>query len=309
MKSSLIIPFFVLALIFIITSFSESNAELVANEAYLVEGSGFAVTEKSIKISEIDLLISVGEKVGSSSKLAVEDGFVTINDLDFEATDIAGNLLRDGRFIRLVGTAENSIGNEVSISFFGRLVENSVEGSIYTFTGRLTQGSESNKIIYTTKISTLTGTLPTSPSTTSTTDSKQNQENEIIIHILKYSGNPDQFNYIQKENIPNLRYYSVDRISTIPGTTLTFINDDTVSHSISSGKRDSGSGGRGGVNTADGKIASGDILPGKIWSVTINEIGFISLFDVNYPWMTMDVVVFPDIESTVLKSSSTKPTN
>ena len=301
MKLSLIIPFFVFSLIFIGTSFSESNAQLVANEAYLVEGSGFAVTEKSIKISEIDLLMSIGEQVGSSSKLVVEDGFVTINDLDFEATNISGNLLRDGRFIRLIGTAENSIGNEVSISFFGRLVENSIEGSIYTFTGRLTQGSESNKIIYTTKISTLTGT-PTTPSTTTT---KPTQENEIIIHILKGSSNPREFSYIQQEGVSSQRFYSIDRASIVPGKTLTFINDDTVSHSVSSGKRDTES--RAGIYTADGRITSGDIQPGKSWSVTINEIGFYALFDEDYPWMTIDVVVFPDIESGVIKPK--KPTN
>lgn len=304
MKLSLIIPFFVLSLIFIGTSFSESNAQLVANEAYLVEGSGFAVTEKSIKVSEIDLLMSIGEQVGSSSKLVVEDGFVTINELDFEATDISGNLLRDGRFIRLIGTAENSIGNEVSISFFGRLVENSIEGSIYTFTGRLTQGSESNKIIYTTKISTLTGTLPSSPSTTTT---KPTQENEIIIHILKGSANPREFNYIQQEGVSSQRFYSIDRASIVPGNTLTFINDDTVSHSVSTGKRDTES--RAGIYIADGRIASGDIQPGKSWSVTIDEIGFYALFDEDYPWMTLDVVVFPDIESGVIRSSSSKPIN
>lgn len=303
MKSSLIIPFFVLSLIFIGISFNESNAQLVANAAYLVEGSGFAVTEKSIKISEIDLLISVGEKVGSSSKLVVEDGFVTINDLDFEATDISGNLLRDGRFIRLMGTAENSIGNEISISFFGRLVENSIEGSIYTFTGRLTQGSDSNKIIYTTKISTLTGTLPTTPSPT---PSKQDQENEIIIHILKGSANPREFSYIQEEGVSSQRFYSIDRASIVPGNTLTFINDDTVSHSVSSGKRNTES--RAQIYDADGRITSGDIQPGKSWSVTINEIGFYALFDEDYPWMTIDVVVFPDIESGVLKPG-TNPIN
>ncbi len=303
MKSSLLIPFFVLSLIFIGISFSESDAQLVANEAYLVEGSGFAVTENSIKISEIDFLMSVGEKVGTSSKLVVEDGFVTINGLDFEAVDISGNLLRDGRFIRLIGTAENSIGNEISISFFGRLVENSMEGSIYTFTGRLTQGSESNKIIYTTKISSLTGTLPT---TSSTTTSKQDQENEIIIHILKGSANPKEFSYIQKET-GTQKFYSIDRISTIPGNTLTFINDDTVSHSVSSGKRNTES--RAQIYDADGRIASGDIQPGKSWSTTINEIGFYALFDEDYPWMTIDVVVFPDIESGVLKKSTSKPIN
>jgi len=303
MKIVKTIPFFVLGLIFIGTSFSDSNAQLVANQPYLVEGSGFAVTEKSIKISEIDLLMSVGEQVGSSSKLVVEDGFVTINELDFEATNISGNLLRDGRFIRLIGTAENSIGNEVSISFFGRLIENSIEGSIYTFTGRLIQGTESNKIIYTTKISTLTGTLPTS---TSTTTPKLSQENEIIIHILKGSANPKEFSYIQKESGAQ-KFYSIDRASTVPGKTLTFINDDTISHSISSGTRDTSS--RAGINIPDNIITSGNILPGKSWSVTMEKIGFYSLFDVDYPWMTMDVVVFPDIESGVLKKSTAKPIN
>jgi plastocyanin len=303
MKIVRIIPFFILGLIFIGSSFNDSNAQLVANQPYLVEGSGFAVTEKSIKISEIDLLISIGEQVGSSSKLVVEDGFITINELDFDATDISGTLLRDGRYIRLVGTAENSIGNEISISFFGRLVENSVEGSIYTFTGRLTQGSDSNKIIYTTKISTLTGTTPTSSSTT--TSSNQNQENEIIIHILEGSSNPSQFNYIQTSGAQ--KYYSIDRISTVPGITITFINDDTTSHSISSGTRDTGS--RAGKNVPDNIISSGNILPGKSWSITMEKIGFYSLFDIDYPWMTIDVVVFPDIESGYIKKSISNPVN
>jgi plastocyanin len=303
MKIVKIIPFFVIGLIFMGTSFNDSNAQLVTNQPYLVEGSGFAVTEKAIKISDIDLLISIGEQIGSSSKLVVEDGFITINELDFGVVDITGNLLRDGHYIRLVGTAENSIGDKISISFFGRLVENSVEGSIYTFTGRLTQGSESNKIIYTTKISTLTGTTPTSSPTTTTT-SKQNQENELVIHILKGSSDQSHFNYNQQTGAG--KYYSIDRISTVPGKTITFINDDTVSHSISSGTRDTAS--RAGINTPDNMIASGNILPGKSWSVTMEKIGFYSLFDIDYPWMTIDTVVFPDMNSNVIGIKN-KPTN
>ena len=307
MKIVKVIPFFVLGLIFIGTSFSDSNAQLVANQPYLVEGSGFAVTDKSIKISQIDFLISTGSQVGSSTKIVVEDGFVTIDEIDFVVTELTGTMLRDGHFIRLAGTAENTIGSGVSISIFGRLIENSDEGSIYSFSGRLIQGTESNKIIYTTKISTLGGTLPTSSSKTPTS-SEQTQSSEIIIHISKGSADPASFNYIAQDYIQQKSFYSTDRISTIPGTTLTFINDDIVSHSISSGKRDTSSSG-GSPNIADGKIASGDILPGKKWSVTINEIGFISLFDVDYPWMTMDVVVFPDVDSDIIKRSATNPIN
>jgi len=307
MKIVKAIPFFVLGLIFMGTSFSDSNAQLVANQPYLVEGSGFAVTDKSIKISQIDFLISTGSQVGSSTKIVVEDGFVTIDEIDFVVTELTGTMLRDGHFIRLAGTAENTIGSEVSISIFGRLIENSDEGSIYSSSGRLIQGTESHKIIYTTKISTLGGTLPTGSSKTPT-NSEQTQTSEIIIHISKGAADPASFNYIAQDYIQQKSFYSTDRISTIPGTTLTFINDDIVSHSISSGKRDTSSSG-GSPNIADGKIASGDILPGKKWSVTINEIGFISLFDVDYPWMTMDVVVFPDVDSDIIKRSATNPIN
>src|SRR3970282_595810 len=307
MKIVKAIPFFVLGLIFIGTSFSDSNAQLVANQPYLVEGSGFAVTDKSIKISQIDFLISTGSQVGSSTKIVVEDGFVTIDEIDFVVTELTGTMLRDGHFIRLAGTAENTIGSEVSIRMFGRLIENSDEGSIYSFSGRLIQGTESHKIIYTTKISTLGGTLPTSSSKTPTS-SEQTQSSEIIIHISKGSADPASFNYIAQDYIQQKSFYSTDRISTIPGTTLSFINDDIVSHSISSGKRDTSSRG-GSPNIADGRIASGDILPGKKWSVTIDEIGFISLFDVDYPWMTMDVVVFPDVDSDIIKRSTTNPIN
>ena len=307
MKIVKTIPFFVLGLIFIGTSFSDSNAQLVANQPYLVEGSGFAVTDKSIKISQIDFLISTGSQVGSSTKIVVEDGFVTINEIDFVATELTGTMLRDGHFIRLAGTAENTIGSKVSISIFGRLIENSDEGSIYSFSGKLIQGTESNKIIYTTKISTLSGTLPLTSSSKTPTNSDQTQASEIIIHISKGAADPASFNYIAQGYIQQKSFYSTNRISTIPGTTLTFINDDTVSHSISSGKRDTSSG--GSPNIADGKITSGDILPGKKWSITLDEIGFTSLFDVDYPWMTMDVVVFPDVESDIIKSSASNPPN
>jgi len=206
--------------------------------------------------------------------------------------------LREGRFIRLVGTAENSIGSEATISLFGRLVQNTNEGSIYSFSGKIIQGSESNKIIYTTKISTLGGTVPSSPIIS--TSSEQAKDGEIIIHIAKGAAEPYNFDYTSQGYILQKTLYTPNRVSTIPGTTLTFVNDDTVSHSISSGKRDTNSRG-GSPYIPDGRIASGDILPGKRWSVTLDEIGFIALFDKDYPYMTMDVVVFPDVESDILK--------
>jgi len=207
----------------------------------------------------------------------------------------------------LVGTAENSIGNEVTVSLFGRLIQNADEGSIYSFSGKLTQGSESNKIIYTAKISTLGGIIQGSPiSSTSSTEAK---DDEIIIHIAEGAAAPFSFDYTTQGYIQQNTLYTPNRVSTIPGTTLTFVNDDTVSHNISSGKRDTNSRG-GSPYVPDGKIDSGDILPGKSWSVTVNDLGFIALFDQDYTYMTMDVVVFPDVESDILRrTTQTNPLN
>ena len=312
MKTAYAIPFLVLGLFFVGYFIHESNAQLVSNQAFLIEGSGFAVTEKSIKTSQIDLLMSTGNQIGSSTRIVIEDGFVTMDEIDFTVSDITGNVLREGRFIRLVGTAENSIGNEVTVSLFGRLIQNTDEGSIYSFSGRITQGSESNKIIYTAKISTLGGIIQGAPiSSTSSTEAK---DGEIIIYIAEGAAEPFKFDYIAQDYIQQKTFYTPNRISTIPGTTLTFVNEDTVSHSISSGKRDTNSrgGGTGGVSPyiPDGKIASGDISPGKSWSVTVDDIGFIALYDKDYPYMTIDVVVFPDIESDILRrTGSTNPLN
>jgi len=308
MQTAYAIPFLVLGLFLIGISFEESNAQLVSNQVFLIEGSGFAVTEKSIKTSQIDLLMSTGIQIGSTTRIVIEDGFVTLDEIDLTVTDITGSILREGRFIRLVGTAENSIGNEATISLFGRLVQNTDEGSIYSFSGKIIQGSESNKIIYTTKISTLGGTIPSATSITSTS-SEQAKDGEIIIHIAKGAAEPFKLDYVAQDYIQQNTLYTPNRVSTIPGTTLTFVNDDTFSHSISSGKRDTNSRG-GSPYVPDGRIASGDILPGKSWSVTLNEIGFIALFDVDYPYMTMDVVVFPDVESDILQGKTdTNPRN
>jgi plastocyanin len=313
MKVACAVPFLVLGLFFIGISFEEANAQLVSNQAFLIEGSGFAVTEKSIKTSQIDLLMSSGNQIGSTTRITIEDGFVTMDEIDFTVTDITGSILREGRFIRLVGTAENTIGAEVTISLFGKLVQNTDEGSIYSFSGKITQGSESNKIIYTTKISTLGGGIPSTP--TPSTSSTEAKDGEIVIHIAEGAAAPYSFDYTAQDYIQQKTLYTPNRISTIPGTTLTFVNDDTVSHNISSGKRDTNSRGGGGTTGVspyipDGRIDSGNILPGKSWSVTVEDIGFIALFDKDYPYMTIDVVVFPDIESDIIKKTgSTNPLN
>ncbi len=159
MRISIVLPILILSGIVLGLTFDDANAELTANNAFILEGAGFAVTEKSIKTTEIDFSLSTGDKSGSRMKFAVEDGFVTLNSDDFIVSDLIGTALRDGRFIRISGTVEDSSGDEVSLRIFGRLIQNSDDGSVYGFTGRLTHDGETHKIIYTTKLSGLTNIL------------------------------------------------------------------------------------------------------------------------------------------------------
>ena len=81
MKSSITL----LALLVIFSGYfiNESYAEVSENQAFLLEGSGFAVTEEFIKFSEIDLGLSSHQQRGSTINFVIEDGFITLNDEEF----------------------------------------------------------------------------------------------------------------------------------------------------------------------------------------------------------------------------------
>ncbi len=182
MKAEYTIP--ILVIITLGFTLHDANAELVGQEAYLVEGSGFAVTADSIKISEIDFLVELDRQIGSRASLVVQDGFVTLGDMDYFVSDVTGTVLNNGRFIRIAGTASNDFGDEVSISFFGRIVEDSTEGSVYSFTGRISEGFFSSKIIYTSKISQITSSPTTTDVTTTAPDFDKLGDKEILVTII-----------------------------------------------------------------------------------------------------------------------------
>jgi len=336
MKIAYAIPFFIIGMLTIGLSFNEAAAEIGPNNAFILEGSGFAVTDYSIKTTEIDLAMSTGDKVGSRTNILVEDGFVTLNEDDFIVTDLTGTALREDRFIRISGTIEDSFGAEASFRVFGRLIQNSDEGSVYGFTGRLTYGGEEHKIIYTTKLSELTSTsLVQKTSIEETSDG-------ILIHILPGSSNQAiSINYIESREIASqieaitgdslirARYFFPDRISIEPGTTVTFVNNDDASHRIVSGtglgqhssvlsgnivicetpQEDLPLGfsyaGSGCDFTFDGRIDSGSIAPGDSWTGTLDDMGFYRIIDPDHPWMNIVIYSFPDTGSEVIKQTST----
>ena len=141
---------------------NESFAEISENQAFLLEGSGFAVTEESIKITEIDFGLSSQDQRGSTINFLTEDGFITLNDEEFVVSNLEGKFLREGKYIRINGNIESSKGFDTTISFFGRLVDESRDAAVYGFTGRITTSDDTYKVIYTTKLSTLSQIDPVS---------------------------------------------------------------------------------------------------------------------------------------------------
>ena len=276
--------------------FNESFAEVAENQAFLLEGSGFAVTQEEIKFTEIDIGLSSQDKRGSSINFVIEDGFVTLDDEEFIITELEGKFLREGRYIRINGDVESSGGIDTSISFFGRLIAESSDASVYGFTGRITTPDDTYKIIYTTKLSTLSKI-----DVAQTTEKTDN----LTIHIARGSSSQglldsyigatsalDQAASTQSSSDPlRLRYFSMDRISVEPGTTITIVNDDAVSHSILSGKENYGD--RHDPFDPDGRISTGDIAPGDSIEITFDEAGFYRLYDPDYPWMKIVAYVFP----------------
>jgi len=290
--------------------FNDAFANINENSAFLLEGSGFAVTEELIKVSEIDIGLTSNQQKGSSIDFLIEDGFITLNNEDFVISELEGKFLREGNYVRINGNIESTRGLDTTISFFGRLVEESKSASIYGFTGRITTTTDSYKIIYTAKLSQLTKIGETT-------------NNSPVEEILSVRILPDSStqgiasSYIEsgKTRDPrlgsidplSLGYFSLDRITIEPGTTITLVNDDYVAHSIASGKENYGD--RHNPFTPDGRISTSDILPGKSIEITFDEMGFYRLYDPTYPWMKIIVYSFPNVDNIILGTTKNQQGN
>ncbi|MDH3276737.1 MAG: hypothetical protein OEL77_02710 [Nitrosopumilus sp.] len=278
---------------------NDAFANVDENSAFLLEGSGFAVTEESIKVSEIDIGLTSHQQSGSSIGFLIEDGFITLDNDDFVISKLEGKFLRQGNYIRINGNIESSKGLDTTISFFGRLVEESKDASIYGFTGRITTTSDSYKIIYTAKLSQLTKVFET-------TNTKSDKE-MLSIHILPGASTQGIASSYIESGKTSLGYFSLNRITIEPGTTITLVNNDKVSHSIISGKENYGD--RYNPFTPDGRISTTNILPGESIKITFNEMGFYRLYDPAYPWMKIVVYSFPNVDNLILGTTKNQQGN
>ena len=206
--------------------------------------------------------------------------------------------MREGRYIRINGNIESSTGLDTSISFFGRLVEESKEASVYGFTGRITTSDETYKIIYTTKLSTLSKITITSDS----------EESDLTIHILKGSAAQDTDDITPGLNTATLlRFFSIDRMSIHPGTTITIVNDDIANHSLISGKENYGS--RDDPFTPDGRISTDDIAAGESTTITFDGLGIYKLYDPDYNYMRIEVASFSNVDNLIFGTTNNQQEN
>jgi len=257
--------------------------------------------------------------------------------------------LREGRYIRINGNIESLSGSDTSISFFGRIVEESRDATVYGFTGRITTSSDTYKVIYTTKLSALSqisSISSTGSSSTSSTSSYVDTgvttplaSDEITLYILKGSTTPgvipdriadEEFGTFKSkvqgggdtaaqiiaqqsaDGHLKLRYFSQDRLVIEPGTTITIVNDDIADHSVVSGKENYRSRNTSEFTstfTPDGRIVTESIPPGGSITITFDEMGFYRLYDPDYPWMKIVAYVFPPVPDSLIIKDYGNPKN
>ncbi|MEM4391516.1 MAG: hypothetical protein QXG67_01870 [Candidatus Nitrosotenuis sp.] len=282
----------VIALFALLTVVSQQNAaaQLDGNRAYSLMGDGFSISDRTVSDSTVELIFTTGPKKPTLD-LDLSSSILSVDGTSIMISDFNGRALRDGQIIIINSKAVGQDGKEYAFKAVGRLVAKSTTDAVYTVTGTLADTQKATRLIYTTMVSEFTIT-PT-----------QTAKSDVVVKILKGSANPNERTYVEQKAGFAFKFLSEDRLTIPPGTTVTFVNEDTQVHSLESGTATSAS--RKKIFTPDGKMSSGDILPGRSWSVTFTEEGFYRLFDKNYQWI--DATVFVIDSSKV--ATTKKPLN
>jgi len=267
-----------------------SYAQLDDNGGFSLKGNGFALSEDAVISTNIDLLLTTVEK-NAKRDIIFQNGVIGMNGKDLELSDLSGTILGDDRFFIMQAKASDFY-EDFSVNIVGKLLNKGSVDSIYSLTGTLKGEGQIAKISYITKASEVTEEPETEKS-----------QKEITIRILEDSANPEKRTYNGQVGL-RFKYFSQSMITIEPNTTITFVNDDTASHTLVSG---TASNSRHKPFIPDGKISSDQILAGKSWSVTYDEPGFYRLFDPKYRWMTTTIFVSPESDSIILSSKSLKP--
>jgi len=145
-----IFSIFAVLAVFAIGSSEQAYAQFVPSETYFLTGNGFTITENELDGSTIGLTFSP-EATSRTANMKIQEGFLIFQNKEYDLDGITGSLLRDGKYLRIFGTAHDNQGSEISIRAFGKLVGISADGFVYQLTGKIDQGNERFSFHYVTK--------------------------------------------------------------------------------------------------------------------------------------------------------------
>ena len=97
--------------------FDYSFATVALNDAFLLEGTGYAITKDIVKNSEINLSLYTHEQSGSNIISSIETGFITPGDENFLIAELKATMLREGKYVRINGIIPGNNNEEASVSF------------------------------------------------------------------------------------------------------------------------------------------------------------------------------------------------
>ncbi|HJU13473.1 MAG TPA: hypothetical protein VJ792_03365 [Candidatus Nitrosotalea sp.] len=288
-------------------------SDFSANSKYLIQATGFVSGTQDVMDSSIDIQLTAGTQSGTSILSTLDTGLVTINGVNYLNTGgWTTTLLRDGKYLLLQGNAQDTQGNTIQLNLFGRQINSTPNGIVYSIGGKIT-GTETYRVIYSAKV--LAAGQPTTVTTpTSSQTPSQGQNASNIMRISIVAGASNKFNQI---------FFSPSITSVPPGTTIIWTNDDSVPHRIMSGAASAIRGNDSLPTFApDGMIDSGIIEPGKSFQYVITNFnpraflsqaaaqymnlpvdqtaGDITFFDPSYTWMVG--VISPASATTEAKS-------
>ena len=124
-----------------LSTFGSAYGAFEPSENYIIEAQGFSISEKTIDNSQFDmsfLTTTSGEKLNAK----VIDASIFFQGKDFVFSKFDTSILRDGKFLRLVGVSEDPQGNELTLRLFGRLMGTSSDATVYEFKGKLDHNNE-----------------------------------------------------------------------------------------------------------------------------------------------------------------------
>lgn len=279
--------------------FSTANAFSFDQGPFILEGGGFFMSEVEISESNLEILLKSSSALGDRVVLSVVDGDVSLgkSDIALDPKKLSVISIRDGKFLRISGSTVTVGGQDVTIDLFGKLVQQTKAGSVYSFLGSVSlDQSERTKIVFTTRltqVNEISGhTQPQEQKEQTSTKPEEKKKKEVKVTILPGASEPG-----------SVKYFSVDPVVITPGTTVTWINKDSVPHTLVSGVK---SFSPGKLNKPDGKMNTGPIAPGQSYSTKIEESGIIRFFEPKSYWLDGTIVSLPETESKQIRDRSSR---